>query len=131
MSEQKPVPAPVKAPTRAEEEKLAALDRQAKALEEETKRLQGVVEELTRNMEKTRIAEYVNYLNRPWKLLWNNFLIGIARGLGSTIGLAIILGIVIYVLQELIVLNLPVISDGIIKFITMIQENLQYVNTKG
>ena len=47
--------------------------------------LRDVAEQLTRTMEKTRIAEYVEYLNHPGRLLWTNFLIGIARGLGSTI----------------------------------------------
>lgn len=88
--------------------------------------LQATVEELTRVMEKTRIAEYVQYLDRPWKLLWSNFLIGIARGLGSTIGLAIIVAIAFFVLQHIVMLNLPFISDLITKMIYTIQENLRY-----
>ena len=70
-----------------------------------------------------RIAEYVEYLEHPGKLLWTNFLIGIARGLGSTLGLAIVLGILVYFMQNLITLNLPLISDWIANFITMIQDN--------
>lgn len=88
--------------------------------------LQATVEELTRVMEKTRIAEYVQYLDHPWKLLWSNFLIGIARGLGSTIGLAIIVAIAFFVLQHIVMLNLPFISDMITKMIYTIQENLRY-----
>lgn len=88
--------------------------------------LQATVEELTRVMEKTRIAEYVQYLDHPWKLLWSNFLIGIARGLGSTIGLAIILAIAFFILQHIVMLNLPFISDMITKMIYTIQENLRY-----
>ncbi len=88
--------------------------------------LQATVEELTRVMEKTRIAEYVQYLDHPWKLLWSNFLIGIARGLGSTIGLAIILAIAFFILQHIVMLNLPFISDLITKMVYTIQENLRY-----
>ncbi len=86
-------------------------------------RLEQVTEQLTRTMEKTRIAEYVQYLDRPGRLLWTNFLIGVARGLGSTIGLAIVLGILVFFLQNLLMLNLPVISDFIADFILMVQEN--------
>lgn len=93
--------------------------------------LMEVAEKLTRTMEKTRIAEYVDYLQHPWKLLWMNFLIGIARGLGGTIGLALVLALAIYILQKAVMLNMPVISDFITKFIHMVQENLQYLNTKG
>ena len=91
--------------------------------EKELSRLAKVTEELTRTMEKTRIAEYVDYLEHPWKLLWTNFLIGIARGLGSTIGLALVIGVLVYFIQKLIMLNLPGISDFIADLIVMIQEN--------
>ena len=90
--------------------------------------LREVAEQLSRTMEKTRIAEYVEYLNHPARLLWTNFLIGIARGLGSTIGLAIILAVILYVLQKVIMLNLPVLSDFTSRFIQMVMENLQYFN---
>ncbi|MBQ2120529.1 MAG: hypothetical protein II197_06190 [Peptococcaceae bacterium] len=85
----------------------------------------AITEQLTRTMEKTRIAEYVNYLEHPGRLLWINFLIGLARGLGGTVGLAIVLGAFVFVIQNLIMLNLPVISDFIADFIRMIQENYQ------
>lgn len=90
--------------------------------------LREVAEQLTRTMEKTRIAEYVEYLNHPARLLWTNFLIGIARGLGSTLGLAIVLAIILYILQKVIMLNLPVLSDFTSRFIQMVMENLQYFN---
>ena len=90
--------------------------------------LREVAEQLTRTMEKTRIAEYVEYLNRPARLLWTNFLIGIARGLGSTLGLAIVLAVILYILQKVIMLNLPVLSDFTSRFIQMVMENLQYFN---
>ncbi len=91
--------------------------------EEYLNRLEQVTEQLTRTMEKTRIAEYVQYLERPGRLLWTNFLIGVARGLGSTIGLAIVLGLLVFFLQNLLMLNLPLISDFIADFILMVQDN--------
>ena len=103
---------PADTPNRAEPPSEAYLDR-----------LQQVTEELTRTMEKTRIAEYVQYLDRPWKLIWTNFLIGIARGLGSTIGLAVVIAALVFFLQNLLMLNLPIISDFIADFILMVQEN--------
>ena len=93
--------------------------------------LREAAKNLTMTMENMRIAEYVQYLNRPGKLLWTNFLIGVARGLGSTIGLAIVLMIAVYVLQKLITLNLPFLSDWLSKLIFSIQENLEYLNAMG
>ena len=88
--------------------------------------LQEAAQQLTSTMEHMRIAEYVQYLNRPWKLLWTNFLIGLARGLGSTIGLALVLAGLFFLLQKIITLNLPFISEWISRLIYSIQENLQY-----
>ena len=90
---------------------------------EELQKLAAITEELTRYMEKSRIAEYIQYLEHPSRMLWTNFLIGIARGLGSTIGLALVLGLFFYIIQKIIMLNLPGISDAIADFIIMIQEN--------
>ena len=92
------------------------------------KRLEYIAEKLTRTMEKTRIAEYVDYLERPVRLLWINFLIGIARGLGGTIGLAIVIGLLVVILQNLLLLNLPIISDSVADFIRMVQESYDVLN---
>lgn len=91
--------------------------------EVELSRLARVTEDLTRVMEKTRIAEYVDYLEHPGRLLLTNFLIGIARGLGSTIGLALVLAVLFFIIQKLIMLNLPGISDFISDLIDLIREN--------
>lgn len=94
--------------------------------EAQLQRLEQVTEELTRVMEKTRIAEYVQYLEHPARMLWTNFLIGIARGLGATLGLALVLAIIAYFVQKLIMLNLPGISDFVADLLVMIQNNYNY-----
>ena len=111
-----------------DEEKNTALNETENAEASAEEALREAAQNLTSVMEKMRIAEYVQYLNRPWKLLWTNFLIGIARGLGSTIGLAIIIALVFYVLQHIVMLNLPFISDLLTKMVYTIQENLKYFN---
>lgn len=113
---QKQVPSSAKAPKTSSDTAPDQLTQLAK-----------ITEELTRTMEKTRIAEYVEYLEHPGKLLFTNFLIGIARGLGSTIGLAIVIGIFAYFIQKLVMLNLPGISDFITRFIVMIQNNYNMI----
>ena len=44
---------------------------------------------------------YLQMVDRPFKFLFMSFMQGIAIALGSTIGLAIVVGIVIYVLNKL------------------------------
>lgn len=37
-------------------------------------------------LERSRIAEYTELLNRPWRLIWLNILSGVAKGVGIAIG---------------------------------------------
>ncbi len=78
-------------------------------------------QELVKSMEKARLAEYAMYIEQPWKLLRMNFFIGLARGLGSTIGLAVVLSVGVFLVQNLISANLPGISAWLAELIKNIQ----------
>jgi len=86
--------------------------------------LEGRVRELAINMEKMKLAEYVELLENPYRLLYINFISGIARGLGIAIGFAILGAIIVLVLQRLAVLNLPVIGDFIADLVKIVQAQL-------
>ncbi|MES2202074.1 MAG: DUF5665 domain-containing protein [candidate division FCPU426 bacterium] len=50
-------------------------------------------------LEKTRLAEYMDLMHRPGRLIWLNFLAGTARGVGLVVGgsiLSVILIVVLY-----------------------------------
>lgn len=87
--------------------------------------LRRKVTQLAVNMEKMKLAEYVDLLHSPWRLLWINFISGIARGLGIAVGFAILGAIVLIVLQKLVDLNLPVIGGFIADIVEIVQEQLQ------
>lgn len=72
-------------------------------------------------MEHARLEEYAMYLNKPWRLLGMNFLIGLARGLGMTIGLALVLALFVFVAQEIISANLPGISKWLADLLGLVQ----------
>ena len=82
------------------------------------------LERLSRDMEKFNIAEYVNLLNNPRRYLFVNFLSGIARGLGIALGATLLAGLFIYVLQRLVVLNLPLIGNFIAELIRIVNQRL-------
>lgn len=73
------------------------------------------------SMERTRLAEYAMYLEKPWRLLGMNFLIGLARGLGMTIGLALVLALIVFIAQEIIAANLPGISKWLADLMGLVQ----------
>lgn len=75
--------------------------------------------DLMRDLEKTRISEYVDMLDKPMKLLYVNFMIGLARGLGTAIGLTILAAIFFYILNQIV--DLPLIGKHIARLIEIIE----------
>lgn len=76
-------------------------------------------------MEKARFAEYVQLLERPRKLLWNHLVGGIARGVGIAIGFTVLTSTLLYVLQALGALDLPIVGDYIAQIVKHVQAQLE------
>lgn len=80
---------------------------------------------VTNDLERTQIADYVTLMNRPFKLLWRNFLGGIARGVGYAIGLGFFATFIVWLLQALGALNLPIIGDYIADIVRIVQKQME------
>lgn len=91
------------------------------AFKEMNERLRKIAD----NMEKMQIADYVQLLNRPRKLIAINLVAGIARGVGIAIGVSVFAGTFLYLLQQLGALNLPIIGDYIAQIVKIVQLQLQ------
>ncbi len=87
--------------------------------------LEQKIEELGIALEKMKLAEYVELLNNPTRLFYLNFFAGIARGLGMAVGFTILGALLLYTLQQLQVLNLPVIGELIAQIVKIVQSNLR------
>jgi len=87
--------------------------------------LEARVEKLALAVEKMKIAEYVEYLSDTRRMITVNFFAGVARGLGMAVGFTILGAIVIYLLRELVLLNLPVIGDFIANIVKLVDYSLQ------
>lgn len=85
-------------------------------------KLQAKTAELIERMEHLNLAEYVEMLRDPKRLVWTNFLAGAARGVGMAVGFTLLGALLVYFLQRLILLNLPVISDFIADVVRMVRE---------
>jgi hypothetical protein len=83
------------------------------------------VTKLANQMEFAQINEYVQLMNRPWKVMYMNFLGGIARGVGIAIGFTIFASSIVYVLQALGALDLPIIGDYIADIVKHVQSQLE------
>ncbi len=82
------------------------------------------IDELAISMEKLGIAEYVEMLNNPRRLFRINFWSGVARGFGMAIGFTVLAAVVIYAMQKIVVLNMPLIGDFIADLVNIVQHQL-------
>ena len=80
---------------------------------------------MANELEKSRIAQYTELLHRPWRLIWLNVLSGTARGVGIAIGFTFFAATIIYFLQALGALNLPIIGDYIADIVRIVQRQLE------
>lgn len=85
------------------------------------KSLQEKITDLAVKMEKMKLAEYVQLLDRPWRLLYINFIAGLGRGVGIAVGFTILGAIILYLLKHLVLLNLPWIGGFIAEIVRMVQ----------
>jgi hypothetical protein len=86
--------------------------------------LEDKVNNLALTMEKINLSEYVELLHNPWRLFWVNFLAGLARGVGIAIGGSLLVALLLYLLSQIAVLNLPLISDFIAEIVRLVQTQL-------
>ncbi|MGI9951122.1 DUF5665 domain-containing protein [Moorellaceae bacterium AZ2] len=84
------------------------------------------IEDLMLALEKANLAEWVELYRRPLRLLYLNFLAGLARGLGIAVGVTILGTLVIYIVRELALQNLPVIGKLIAEIVRVVQKEIYY-----
>lgn len=85
--------------------------------------LEAKIENLSIYMEKMKLAEYIDLLHSPMRLLYINFISGVARGFGMAVGFTVLGAFVIYLLQKMVLLNLPWIGDFIAEIVRYAQES--------
>lgn len=79
---------------------------------------------LLETMQKIGIAEYVEMIHHPRRLFWTNFWSGVARGLGMALGFTLLAAVVLYLMQRIIMLNVPLIGDFVADIVLIVQTQL-------
>lgn len=85
------------------------------------KRTTAQMEKAAAHLERLRIAEYVESLQRPGRLILTNFIAGLARGLGIAIGATVIFALVIEFLRRIVILNIPGLGGFIVDIIQAVE----------
>lgn len=82
------------------------------------------LDKISKQLEKSKISEYVDIMNNRKRLLYINFLGGLVRGFGMAIGFTLLGALALYILNKMITWNLPVIGGFISDIVKIVQENL-------
>lgn len=87
-------------------------------------KLSQKIDELAISIEKMKLAEYVELLNRPRRLMAINFLSGLARGLGMAVGFTLLGALLLLILERVVYLNLPLIGGFIAEIVKIVQAEI-------
>ncbi len=83
------------------------------------------IAELSLAMDKMNIAEYVEFLKNPRRIIFVNFLGGLARGFGIGIGATILAALFIIILSKIVQLNIPVIGEFIAEIVKTVNTHMR------
>lgn len=82
------------------------------------------VEALAEHLARREEIVVGDLLYRPRRLIYVNFVAGLARGLGMAVGFTILGALVVYFLRLVVLLNLPGISSFIATIIRLVRQEL-------
>ncbi|BCV24727.1 DUF5665 domain-containing protein [Gelria sp. Kuro-4] len=91
-------------------------------VEGEKRELGTQVERLARTLEQNRIAEYVTLQQDTRRLLYLNFVAGVARGLGMAVGFTLVGAVALYILRRMV--SIPVIGTFIAQIVDIVTTQL-------
>ena len=80
-------------------------------LRRKSRRLTELTDKLIYVLERINLTDYIEYLENTNKLLFTNFLVGLARGVGYAVGFSLLGAVIIYVVIETGMVNVPAINE--------------------
>lgn len=82
------------------------------------------LERIAQRMEHQRLDEYLRYVHNWRKRLWFELLGGLMRGLGFSIGFSILGALLLFLLRNAALSNLPVIGRFLAELVRVVESNL-------
>lgn len=84
-----------------------------------------ILQKLSMQFEKSKLGAYVDLMQNPVRMIFMNFFAGLARGFGFAMGFAILGAIVLYFVERLVVLNIPVIGGVVTEIVKLVKLNVR------
>ena len=82
------------------------------------------IERMLGTLERMRLDEYVEHLSSRRRLIWDNLLYGICRGLGFTLGFSVLGALIAVLLRSVVVDNIPLIGGFLAEVIHAIEARM-------
>ncbi len=89
-----------------------------------TERECELIRRLTDSLERMHLDDYVEYVSNRKRMLVRNLFYGIARGLGFALGFTVLGALVIVLLKNVVLENIPIISDFFAEVIHAIEARM-------
>lgn len=84
-----------------------------------------MIQNVSDQLERAKLGNYVDLMQSPGRMIVLNLFAGIARGLGVAIGFTVLGAIVLYLLQRLVILNIPIIGGIVSEVVKLVQSNVR------
>ena len=85
--------------------------------------LEKGIEKLNDTLEEGNIHELSYLLGNKKEMLKRNLIAGIFRGIGIGIGVTLITAILIFVIQKIVTLNIPIIGEYIADIVEIVEKS--------
>ena len=89
-----------------------------------TGRERALIERLVDTLERVRLDEYVEYVSNRRRMIRQNILYGLCRGLGFTLGFSVLGALLAVLLRGLVVDNIPLIGGFLAEVIRAIEARM-------
>lgn len=66
-------------------------------------------------------CEYARYLYSPRRMIFSNFVAGLARGIGMAVGFSLLGALFVYLLRQIAYENIPLLGDYIAQIIEAVE----------
>lgn len=81
------------------------------------------IDDLAETLEKGNLKDLIYLLGNKKEIIVRNLLAGIFRGVGIGIGVTLISAILIFILQRIVKLNIPIIGEYITDIVEIVQKS--------
>lgn len=93
-------------------------------MHKELERLEDQIKRFTSTLERMQLEEYLRYIENTPRLIRVNFISGLARGVGNAVGFTILGAILVVILKNIVVDNIPLIGEFLAEVLKIVNARL-------